>query len=121
MSKDPFEMLADELTLIRRDIERLQRTSLDKTEAQAVEGKIQLGLENMITVGDQIVAAVHENVSQTATELKRQSCSPKLRPKRPKQRPQTPQGITLEPQKRSVGRRLDALAAYGCGLDALAL
>lgn len=72
MSKDPFEMLADELTLIRRDIERLQRTSLDKTEAQAVEGKIQLGLENMITVGDQIVAAVHENVAETAQGLKLQ-------------------------------------------------
>ena len=34
MSKDPFQILADELTLIRKDMDRLQRTSLDKDEAK---------------------------------------------------------------------------------------
>ena len=32
--KDSFEILADEITLIRRQIEHLQRTSLDKDEAE---------------------------------------------------------------------------------------
>ena len=32
--KDPFEILADEITLIRRQIDQLQRTSLDKDDAQ---------------------------------------------------------------------------------------
>ena len=36
MSKDPFQILADELTLIRHDMARLQRTSLDKEEAEAL-------------------------------------------------------------------------------------
>ena len=36
MSKDPFQILADELTLIRKDMDRMQRTSLDKDEAQAL-------------------------------------------------------------------------------------
>ena len=36
MSKDPFQILADEITLIRSEIERLQRTSLDKDEAKAL-------------------------------------------------------------------------------------
>ncbi len=36
MSKDPFQILADELTLIRKDMDRLQRTSLDKQEAEAL-------------------------------------------------------------------------------------
>jgi len=36
MSKDPFQILADELTLIRKDMDRLQRTSLDKDEAEAL-------------------------------------------------------------------------------------
>lgn len=36
MSKDPFQILADELTLIRKDMDRLQRTSLSKDEAQAL-------------------------------------------------------------------------------------
>ena len=30
MSKDQFQILADELTLIRKDMDHLQRTSLDK-------------------------------------------------------------------------------------------
>ena len=30
MSKDPFQILADELTLIRKDMDQLQRTSLNK-------------------------------------------------------------------------------------------
>ena len=33
--KDPFEILADEITLIRRQVDHLQRTSLDKDEAEA--------------------------------------------------------------------------------------
>ena len=36
MSKDPFQILADELTLIRKDMDRLQRTSLDKQEAETL-------------------------------------------------------------------------------------
>ena len=32
-AKDPFQILADELTLIRKDMDRLQRTSLNKQEA----------------------------------------------------------------------------------------
>ena len=34
MSKDPFQILADELTLIRKDMDQLQRTSLNKDEAK---------------------------------------------------------------------------------------
>ena len=44
MSKDPFQILADELTLIRKDMDQLQRTSLNKDEAktlnQAVMGAV---------------------------------------------------------------------------------
>lgn len=36
MSKDPFQIPADELTLIRKDMDRLQRTSLNKNEAEAL-------------------------------------------------------------------------------------
>ena len=36
MSKDPFQILADELTLIRKDMDQLQRTSLNKDEAEAL-------------------------------------------------------------------------------------
>ena len=44
MTKDPFQILADELTLIRKDMDQLQRTSLNKDEAktlnQAVMGAV---------------------------------------------------------------------------------
>ena len=32
--KDPFQALVDEITLARNDIERLQRTSLDRKDAE---------------------------------------------------------------------------------------
>lgn len=38
--KDPFEILADEITLIRRQMDHLQRTSLDKDEAEAFNATI---------------------------------------------------------------------------------
>lgn len=38
--KDPFEILADEITLIRRQMDHLQRTSLDKDEAEVFNATI---------------------------------------------------------------------------------
>lgn len=38
--KDPFEILADEITLIRRQVDSLQRTSLNKDEAEAFNATI---------------------------------------------------------------------------------
>lgn len=38
--KDPFEILADEITLIRRQMDHLQRTSLSKDEAEAFNATI---------------------------------------------------------------------------------
>ena len=40
MSKDSFQILADELTLIRHDMAKLQRTSLDKEEAEALNKSV---------------------------------------------------------------------------------
>lgn len=47
MSKDPFQILAEELTLIREDMEKLQRTSLDKDEAQALHQIVAQAVKNM--------------------------------------------------------------------------
>ena len=47
MSKDPFQILADELTLIRKDMDQLQRTSLDKDEAQALHQIVAQAVKNM--------------------------------------------------------------------------
>lgn len=47
MSKDPFQILADELTLIRHDMAKLQRTSLDKDEAQALHQIVAKAVKDM--------------------------------------------------------------------------
>lgn len=43
--KDPFQQLVDEITLIRQDMERLKRTSLDKDEAEALHEMIAEGVD----------------------------------------------------------------------------
>jgi len=45
MSKDPFQMLVDEVTLARQEIQKLQRTSLNRDEAE--------DLNQVITKGQQ--------------------------------------------------------------------
>ena len=50
MSKDPFQILADEVTLIRGEIERLQRTSLDKNEAKALHKVVAKGVADINAV-----------------------------------------------------------------------
>jgi len=47
VSKDPFQVLADEVTLIRGEIERLQRTSLDKDEAKALHKVVAKGVADL--------------------------------------------------------------------------
>ena len=57
MSKDPFQILADELTLIRNDMSKLQRTSLDKDEAEALNEAI---VKSTDLMGDLIMKAARE-------------------------------------------------------------
>ena len=47
MSKDPFQILADELTLMRGEIDRLQRTSLNKDEARKLHDSLTKAAEFM--------------------------------------------------------------------------
>ena len=47
MSKDPFQILADELTLVRGEVGRLQRTSLNKDEAKALNDIVAKAAEFM--------------------------------------------------------------------------
>lgn len=56
--KDAFEILADELTLLRRDMDRLQRTSLDKDEAKALSKEITRGVARMADTGPALYEAL---------------------------------------------------------------
>lgn len=87
MSKDPFQILADEITLIRSEIERLQRTSLDKDEAKALHQivaksvadiqktgpGIQQGIENQLreamhTIGHRATSAAHDAAERAVAQ-----------------------------------------------------
>lgn len=68
--KDPFEILADEITLIRRQIDQLQRTSLDKTEAKALNAKVVQGLDGMSKVGPAVQDRIENSLLTMATDLR---------------------------------------------------
>ena len=65
-AKDPFQILADELTLIRKDMDRLQRTSLDKEDAEALHAMLAEGVDQMCKVGPQVQKAIDNRLLAVA-------------------------------------------------------
>lgn len=70
MSKDPFQILADELTLIRKDMDQLQRTSLDKDEAHALHEIVADGVEQMHQTGTQVQEAIDRRLLAVAAVVR---------------------------------------------------
>lgn len=70
MSKDPFQILADELTLIRKDMDKLQRTSLDKKEAHALHEIVADGVEQMHQTGTQVQEAIDRRLLAVAAVVR---------------------------------------------------
>lgn len=79
MSKDPFQILADELTLIRQDMDKLQRTSLSKADAEALHEIVADAVDDMQRATREAPAALQgalkvdreqmaRNASQAAAE-----------------------------------------------------
>ena len=68
--KDPFEILADEITLIRRQIDQLQRTSLDRKEAEKLNGVVAQGLERMAKVGPAVQSRIEQSLATAALDLR---------------------------------------------------
>jgi len=61
--KDPFQILADEITLIRTEIERLQRTSLNKDEAKALHKIVTEKADDMLEMGPLVERAVESKLN----------------------------------------------------------
>lgn len=68
--KDPFQQLVDEITLIRHDMERLKRTSLDKDEAEALHEMIAEGVARMFLVGPEVQKAIDNRLQAVAVMLR---------------------------------------------------
>lgn len=68
--KDPFEILADEITLIRRQIDQLQRTSLDRKEAEKLNAVVAQGLDRMAKVGPAVHSRIEQSLATAALDLR---------------------------------------------------
>lgn len=67
--KDTFQILADEITLIRVDMERLHRTSLNKDEAKALNKEIVEGVDSMARTGQAVYEAISERMDLRLEKL----------------------------------------------------
>ncbi|NDW02542.1 hypothetical protein [Salipiger sp. PrR002] len=72
-AKDPFQILADELTLIRKDMDQLQRTSLDKKDAQALHKKLAEGVDRMHRAASEVHQAIDNRLVTVAAYLKEEA------------------------------------------------
>ena len=73
--KDTFEILADEITLIRREIDQLQRSSLNKDEAKVLNASIVEGLNRMAQTGPAMQRAVERRLDDAALAIERKAFS----------------------------------------------
>ena len=68
--KDPFEILADEITLIRRQVDHLQRTSLDKDEAKAFNATIAKFIAQLGKTAPAMQDAMRRDLDRTALDVR---------------------------------------------------
>lgn len=68
--KDTFEMLVDEITLIRREIDTLQRTSLNRNEAETLNGILVKSVERMATVGSSVQKQIEASLARAITDVR---------------------------------------------------
>lgn len=73
MTKDTFQVLADELTLIRNDMARLQRTSLNKDEAEKLHRIVVEKAEHMAQMGPILQRGVEQKITFAMTEVAEQA------------------------------------------------
>lgn len=69
--KDTFQILADEITLIRKDIETLQRTSLSRDEAQGLNAAVAQSLDRMTKVGATVQQTILHSLATAALDVRR--------------------------------------------------
>lgn len=68
--KDPFEILADEITLIRRQVDHLQRTSLNKDEAEAFNTTIAKFITQLSKTAPAMQEAMRRDLDRTALDVR---------------------------------------------------
>lgn len=69
--KDPFEILADEITLIRRQMDHLQRTSLSKDEAEAFNATISKFLAQLSKTSPAMQEAMRRDLAYVGHDVRK--------------------------------------------------
>lgn len=69
-AKDSFEILADELARMGQQIAHLQRTSLNKTEAEALNQQLVQGVASMAQTGQAVYEAISERMDLRLEKLR---------------------------------------------------
>jgi hypothetical protein len=69
-AKDTFEILADEITLIRRQIDHLQRTSLNRDEAEAFNATIAKFITQLGKTAPAMQEAMRRDLDRTAIDVR---------------------------------------------------
>jgi hypothetical protein len=67
--RDSFEILADELARMGQQIAHLQRTSLNKTEAEALNQQLVQGVASMAQTGQAVYEAISERMDLRLEKL----------------------------------------------------
>ena len=68
--KDPFQALVDEITLIRNEVQHLQRPSLDRKEAEKLNAVVAQGLDRMAKVGPALQQRIEQSLATAALDLR---------------------------------------------------
>ena len=73
MSKDPFQQLVDEITLIRGEVQQLRRSSLDKDEAEKLNELVVESVDHMTSAAIGARRAIRQDLeadrAQTRAEV----------------------------------------------------
>ena len=73
MSKDPFQQLVDEITLIRGEVQALKRSSLDRDEAKALSETLARAVDRMERAARQAPRALVDAFAQDRAEIARET------------------------------------------------
>jgi len=69
MSKDPFQMLVDEVTLARQEIQKIQRTSLNRDEAEDLNQVITKGQADMLDVSKAVEVKIQDMIANAVAGI----------------------------------------------------
>lgn len=70
MSTDPFEVLVEELSLLRANIEELQRTSLNKDEAMDLNEGIGFSLNKVLEIGPHLERSIGIKLDEAVSKVR---------------------------------------------------